>query len=100
MDLVKFVQAIRRHLRIVIVAVIIGAALGAGSAFLGGENAPVTKTQDYWKATATVGMNDTDAAALTAFGSVSRIATTATGPDVALRVEKETPEVGLDAATI
>jgi capsular exopolysaccharide synthesis family protein len=100
MDLVKFVQAIRRHLRIVIVAVILGAALGAGSAFLGGENAPVTKTQDYWRATATVGMTDTNAAALTAFGSVSRIATAATGPDVAARVAKDASDLGLDGATI
>jgi capsular exopolysaccharide synthesis family protein len=98
MDLVKFVQAIRRHLRIVIAAVVIGAALGAGSAFLGGDNAPVKKTQDYWKAIATVGMNDSDAASLTAFGSVSRVATAATGPDVAAAIAKGSD--GLDEATI
>jgi capsular exopolysaccharide synthesis family protein len=100
MDLVKFVQAIRRHFRIVIVAVVIGAALGAASSFLGGENAPVRKTQSYWKATATVGMNDTDAASQTAFGSVSRIATAATSQDVADRVVKQAPELGLDGSTI
>ena len=99
MDLVKFVQAIRRHLRIVIVAVVIGAALGAASSFLGGENAPVKKTQEFWQASATVGMNDSDVASQTAFGSVSRVATAATGPDVADRVAK-TPELGLDSATI
>ena len=101
MDLVKVVQALRRHLRVVIAAVIIGAALGAAASFLGDENAPVTNTQGRrWQASATVGLTDADAANQTAFGSVSRIAAAATGPDVAARVAKQVPDLGLDAATI
>src|SRR3954452_7244556 len=100
MDLVKFVQAIRRHMRIVIVAGVIGAALGASSSYLGGDDSPVAKTRDYWQASATVGLNDSNAASQTAFGSVSRVATAATGPEVAGRVAKQEPELGLDAATI
>jgi capsular exopolysaccharide synthesis family protein len=100
MDLVKFVQAIRRHMRVVIAAAIIGAALGAASSYLGGDDAPVAKTRDYWRATATVGLNDSNAASQTAFASVSRVASAATGPEVADRVYKQEPELGLDAATI
>src|SRR5262245_1565859 len=100
MDLVKFVQALRRHMRILIAAVVIGAAVGAATSYVGGDDAPVARTRDYWQASATVGLNDSNAASLTAFGSVSRVATAATGPDVAERVAKQAPELGLDAATI
>ena len=100
MDVVKFVQAVRRHLRVLVVAVLVGAALGVASSFLGRSSAPVTKTRTYYVATHTVGLADPDAELSTPFASLSRIASSATGPEVAALVAGQLSDLGLSASDV
>ncbi len=97
MDVVKFVQAVRRHLRVVIAAVAVGALLGIASSYVGGSNAPVTKTRTYYVATHTVGLADPDAELSTPYAALSRIASSATGPEVAALVAGQ---LGVSAADL
>lgn len=100
MDVVKFVQAVRRHLRVLVAAVLVGAALGVASSFVGGSDAPVTRTRTYYVATHTVGLADPDAELSTPYAALSRIASSATGPEVGTLVAGQLSELGLSAADV
>lgn len=100
MDLVSFTQIVRRHRWVVVAAILIGAALGAVSSFIGGSEAPVTNTRTYWQATHTVGLTDSEAEFSTPFAIPDRIASTATGPEVAGRVVTQLDGFDLDPTDV